>query len=228
MGLSLGGIHYTPVVMSSSMTTAQQLEVLPLCHTQVQLSVHQIAQECMRIRQALDHRWQSRQQSPVVLDVSTEDVSTQVLLSSQQIKHERRRIRATLAWWEASPNLSTVTSQVQQASSAQHTSRMRKSMLVHDPMGQNVPSMFTAMVCTAVAPGPKWAKARVLVDSGSENPPLISQTDRLGLDGPISGEATADGAFLPLRDDGNVDLTWCLITKLCLKSFCLHLSRTTM
>ena len=69
--------------------------------------------------------------------------------------------------------------------------------------------MFAAMVCTAVAHGTEWAKARVLVDSGSEHPPLISQSmaDKLGLAGPISGEATqADGVFLPLRDVGNVDM----------------------
>ena len=71
--------------------------------------------------------------------------------------------------------------------------------------------MFTAMVCTAVAHGSEWAKARVLVDSGSEHLPLISQNmaDKLGLAGPISGEATqADGAFLPLRDVGNVDIVF--------------------
>ena len=33
--------------------------------------------------------------------------------------------------------------------------------------------------------------------------------DKLGLAGPISGEATqADGAFLPLRDVGNVDMVF--------------------
>jgi len=66
-----------------------------------------------------------------------------------------------------------------------------------------------SMVCTAVAHGSEWAKARVLVDSGSEHPPLISQSmaDKLGLAGPISGESTqADGAFLPLRDVGNVGM----------------------
>ena len=66
-----------------------------------------------------------------------------------------------------------------------------------------------SMVCTAVAHGSEWAKARVLVDSGSEHPPLISRNmaDQLGLAGPVSGEATqADGAFLPLWDVGNVDM----------------------
>ena len=69
--------------------------------------------------------------------------------------------------------------------------------------------MFATMVCLFVAHGSEWAKAQVLVDSGSEHPPLISQNmaDQLGLAGPISGEATqADVAFLPLRDVGNVDM----------------------
>jgi len=50
---------------------------------------------------------------------------------------------------------------------------------------------------------------RLLVDSGSEHPPLISQTlaDKLGLQGPIAGGATeANGAFLPSRDVGNIDM----------------------
>ena len=72
MGLSIGGIQsYTPVVMSAILTTAQQLEVLSLRHTQVQLSGHQIAQERKRIHQALDRRWHRRQQSPLELDVSS-------------------------------------------------------------------------------------------------------------------------------------------------------------
>ena len=82
-------------------------------------------------------------------------------------------------------------------------------MLVHDPTGPHIPSMFAAMVCTAVAHGSEWAKARVLVDSGNEHPQLISQTmaDRLGLDGPISEAVTqADGAFLQLQDIGNINL----------------------
>ena len=209
-GLSRRGIQsYIPVVMSAIMTTAQQLEVLPLCHTQVQLSTHQLAHERKRIHQALDRRWHRRQQSPVELDVSSEEASTQVRLSSQKIEHERRRIRAVLAWWEPSPNLATGTREVHQVSPAQHTSSVRKSMLVSDLTGPHVLSKFAAMVCTAVANGPGWSKARVFVDSVSEHLPLISQTmaDRLGLDGPISGEATqADGALLPLRDLGNVDL----------------------
>jgi len=110
MGLSLGRIQsYTPVVMSAILTTAQKLEVLPLCHTQVQWLGYQIAQERKRIRQVLDCRWHQRQQSLVELDVPSEEVSTQVRLCSQQIQYERRRIRDALARWEPSPNLATVT-----------------------------------------------------------------------------------------------------------------------
>jgi len=138
-----------------------------------------------------------------------EETTTQVQLSSQQIEHERRRIRAALARRQASSNLVPVTSQVPQVTPAQNTSGVRKSMLVHDPTGPHIPSMFAVMVYTAVAHGSEWAKARVLVDSGSKHPPLISQSmaDKLGLAGPISGGSTqADGAFLPLWDVGNVDM----------------------
>jgi len=57
---------------------------------------------------------------------------------------------------------------------------------------------------------PHWQPARVLVDSGSKHPPLISQdlTDRMGMTGVRAGEATqADGACLPLVDIGRLDLT---------------------
>jgi len=65
------------------------------------------------------------------------------------------------------------------------------------------------MVRSAVAHGYAWANARLLVDSGSEYPPLISQTlgDTLGLLGPIAGGVTqANGEYLPLRDFGDLDL----------------------
>ena len=123
--------------------------------------------------------------------------------------NEQRRNLAALAMWKPFANLVPVTGQILQTSPAQHTSGVRKPLLVHDPTGPHIPSMFVVMVCTAVAHGSEWAKARVLVDSDSEHPPLISQNmaDKLGFAGPISGEATqADGAFLPLRDVGNVDM----------------------
>ena len=56
---------------------------------------------------------------------------------------------------------------------------------------------------------PHWQPARVLVDSGSEHPPLISQDleDRMGMTGVRAGGATqADGACLPLFDIGCLDL----------------------
>ena len=82
------------VTMTSIMSTARQLDLLPICHTQVQLSVHQMAHERTCIRKALDRRWQNRQQ-PLVMPVThCEETTTQVQLSSQQIEHERRRIRA--------------------------------------------------------------------------------------------------------------------------------------
>ena len=47
------------VTMTSIMSTARHLDLLPTCHTQVQLSVHQMAHEGTRIRKALDRRWQN-------------------------------------------------------------------------------------------------------------------------------------------------------------------------
>ena len=60
-----------------------------------------------------------------------------------------------------------------------------------------------------MAQGPEWTKARVLVDSGSEHPPLLSQklADSLSLGGPLVGGATqADSAFLPLHDVGSLHI----------------------
>ena len=77
-------------------------------------------------------------------------------------------------------------------------------MLVHDPTGQYIPSMFAVMVYTEVTHGSAGVKVKVLVDSGIEHPPLMSQSmaDKLRFAGPISGEvAQGDGTFLPLRDD---------------------------
>jgi len=102
------------VTMTSIMSTARQLDLLPICHTQVQLSVHQMAHERTRIRKVLDRRWQNRQQ-PLVMPVTQwEETGTQVQLSSQQIEHERRRICAALARWQATSNLVPVTGQVPQ------------------------------------------------------------------------------------------------------------------
>jgi len=53
-GEGRGSGHH--VTMTSIMSTARQLDLLPTCHTQVQLSVHQMTHERKRIRQALDRR----------------------------------------------------------------------------------------------------------------------------------------------------------------------------
>ena len=57
--------------------------------------------------------------------------------------------------------------------------------------------------------GPAWECARLLVDSGDELPPLISQSlaDQMGLHGPLAGGATqANGDYHPLYDVGQLHL----------------------
>ena len=68
------------------MTIAQQPDSLESCLTRVQLSVHQIAHQRKRICRALDHQWQRRQQSTVVLDAQPKETVTQVQLSSPQVE----------------------------------------------------------------------------------------------------------------------------------------------
>jgi len=54
-----------------------------------------------------------------------------------------------------------------------------------------------------------WDKARLLVDSGSEHPPLIStrMANQLGLEGQLVNAATqANGDILPLSDVGSLEL----------------------
>ena len=132
-----------------------------------------MAHERKRIRRALDRRWQNRHEPLVVAPVTlVEPTITQVQLSSQNMANEQRRNRAALATWKPSANLAPVTGQILKASPAQHTSGVRKPLLVHDPTGPHIPSIFAAMVCTAVAHGSEWAEARVMVDSDSEHPPL--------------------------------------------------------
>ena len=155
-GLGSGSL----IPFTSIITTAQQSDLLPTCQTQVQLSVHQMAHERKRIRSALARRWQSRQEPLVVPATLVETTTTQVQLSPQNMAHKRRRSRAALATWKPSTNLVPVTGQILQASPAQHTSGVRKPLLVHDPTGPHIPSMFAAMVCTAVAHGSEWLKRR--------------------------------------------------------------------
>ena len=88
---------------------------------------------------------------------------------------------------------------------AKHTMGIRKSPSTDSHM----PTLMSAMVCAAMLQGPEWTKARVIVDVGSEHSPFLDQklADSLPLGGPLVGGATqADGAFLPLRDVGSVDI----------------------
>jgi len=53
-------------------------------------------------------------------------------------------------------------------------------------------TILPILLAASMSVGPAWERARLLVDSGSENPPLISQSlaDRMGLHGPLAGGAT--------------------------------------
>ena len=87
--VGLGSGHLRP--FTSIMSTAQQSDLFPTCHTQVQLSVHQMAHKRKRIRRALDRRWQSRHEPLVAPVTLVELTTTQVQLSSQNMANEQRR-----------------------------------------------------------------------------------------------------------------------------------------
>jgi hypothetical protein len=73
-----------------------------------------------------------------------------------------------------------------------------------------VATTMTALVCASLAQGPAWDEARLLVDSGSEHPPLISNrmAAQLGLEGQVVSAATqANGEILPLSDVGCLQLS---------------------
>jgi len=57
---------------------------------------------------------------------------------------------------------------------AQHRALVRR--MPKQPTNQTpvVATTMAALVCTSLAQGPAWDEARLLVDSGSEHPPLIS------------------------------------------------------
>jgi len=68
-----------------------------------------------------------------------------------------------------------------------------------------VATTMTALVCASLTQGPAWDEARLLVDSGSEHPSLISThiAAQLGLEGQVVSAATqANGKILPLSDVG--------------------------
>jgi len=92
---------------------------------------------------------------------------------------------------------------------AQHTALVRR---VPQHPNSHTPVLATTMaelVCASLAQGPSWDKARLLVDSGSEHPPLIStrMAKQLGLEGQVVSAATqANGDVLPLSDVGSLEL----------------------
>ena len=69
---------------------------------------------------------------------------------------------------------------------------------------------MAALVCASLTQGLAWDEARLLVDSDSEHPPLIStrMTAQLGLEGQVVSAATqANGEILPLPDVECVQLS---------------------
>ena len=92
---------------------------------------------------------------------------------------------------------------------AQHTALVRR---VPQHPNSHTPVLATtmaALVCASLAQGPSWDKARLLVDSGSEHPPLISAriANQLGLEGQVVSAATqANGDVLSLSDVGSLEL----------------------
>ena len=74
----------------------------------------------------------------------------------------------------------------------QHTALVRRAPQhpdIHTPV---LVTTMAALVCASLAQGPSWDKARLLVDSGSEHPPLIStrMAKQLGLEGQVVSAAT--------------------------------------
>jgi len=92
---------------------------------------------------------------------------------------------------------------------AQHTALMRRPPQhpnIHTPV---LATTMATLVCASLAQGPSWDKARLLVDSSSEHPPLIStrMAQQLGLEGQgVSAATQANGDILPLSDVGSLEL----------------------
>jgi len=69
---------------------------------------------------------------------------------------------------------------------------------------------MATLVCASVSQGPAWDEARLLEDSRSEHPPLISTriATQLGLEGQVVSAVTqANGEILPLSDVGCLQLS---------------------
>ena len=93
---------------------------------------------------------------------------------------------------------------------AQHQAFVRR--MPKQPASQTpvVATTMAALVCASLAQGPAWDEARLLVDSGSEHPPLISTriAAQLGLEVQVVSAATqANGEILPLSDVGCLQLS---------------------
>ena len=87
-----------------------------------------------------------------------------------------------------------------------YVKRVRSTGL--DTKGKNT-TILPILLAASMSVGPTWERARLLVDSGSEHPPLISQSlaDRMGLRRSLAGGATqANGDYLPLYDVGQLHL----------------------
>jgi len=70
-------------------------------------------------------------------------------------------------------------------------------------------SLLSILVAASMAVGPAWEHARLLMYSGSEHPPLISQllSDWMVLHGPPAGGVTqANGDYLLLYEVGKLHL----------------------
>jgi len=92
---------------------------------------------------------------------------------------------------------------------AQHMGYVKRvSSTGLDTKGKNT-TILPILLAASMSVGPSWERARLLVDSGSEHPPLMSQSlaDRMGLRGPLAGGATqANGDYLPLCNVGQLHM----------------------
>ena len=73
-----------------------------------------------------------------------------------------------------------------------------------------VATTMTALVCASLTQGPAWDEARLLADSDSEHPSLISThiAAQLGLEGQVVSATTqANGEIPPLSDVGFLQLS---------------------
>jgi len=93
---------------------------------------------------------------------------------------------------------------------AQYQALVRR--MPNQPTSQTpvVATTMAALVYASLGQGPVWDEARLLVDSGSEYPPLIStrMAAQLGLEGQVVSAATqANDEILPLSDVGCLQLS---------------------